>query len=132
MINVHELRLGNKIMWADKINTVGLISDDGFIQCDPLSADRTVDEFEPIPLTPELLEKCGFKIDGDNVYYLDAFPEAFPSQRFVIEYKEDIGFMLRSRYQEYCAHFTFRHLQHLHQLQNLYFDLTAKELNITL
>jgi hypothetical protein len=68
--------------------------------------------FHPIPLSPEILEKCGFKDEyGNGRYYFDGF-----------EY--------------YNGKLWFRtaeiKIQYLHQLQNLYFALTGEELEVNL
>lgn len=79
--------------------------------------------YEPIPLTPEILERCGF--DEINVVYADDQPYdgSFGDYK-ILEYKSRMknGFYLR-----YSTK-----LQYLHQLQNLYHSLTGEELNINL
>ncbi len=68
----------------------------------------------PIPLTPEILEKCGFE---SNPY----------QDRYELG---DIHF-------EHCAirqmiwSEKYPHIKHLHQLQNLIYALTGEELNYT-
>ncbi len=77
------------------------------------------EDIKPIPLTEEILLKCGF--EKINAY-------AFRKKGFILngrKVKDSIGF-----------HFTHYECtveyQHLHQLQNLYFALTGQELNIEL
>jgi hypothetical protein len=106
MIQENELRIGNWVFmdnrryhkWADVDYT-----------CNP-------DDFSPIPLTPELLEKCGFeysegwyhrKISGLNLNIL-------PNSDYHIDGEQ------------------IAPLKSLHQLQNLYFSLTNEELQIQL
>lgn len=84
--------------------------------------------YEGIPISEEWLEKAGFEIDNEKIYYLDVWSPGHPSARFEIEYRNDLGFMLRSRYQEYNDNLKFRLLDYVHQLQNLYFALTGEEL----
>jgi hypothetical protein len=92
---------------------------DGWIFRD--SAGNTYKETQmyPIPLTPEILEKCGFVKWIDNVAC--SYKKEYSPQRFI-----DI-----SNYKDYyrCFIATFKYI---HQLQNLYFALTNTELPITL
>jgi hypothetical protein len=90
--------------------------------------------FTPIPLTEELLLKCGFEWDGSWLQlelpyarWHIAFWGGVIDKMSIRQYKPpydnpnvvEIGFA--SNYTEY-----------LHQLQNLYFALTGQELNIEL
>ena len=69
-----------------------------------------------IPLTEEWLLKFGFlKYKGDNkVFWLNDF-----------EFKNDLKWI-------FWRGNILKNIKHVHQLQNLYFALTNKELNITL
>lgn len=74
--------------------------------------------FEPIPLTEEWLLKLGFEItwsaQGDGTTYeLDGFP--IHSHDFGKHFKE-------------CQYDV--KLKYVHKIQNLYFELTGKELTI--
>jgi hypothetical protein len=76
----------------------------------------------PIPLTPEILEKAGFKFDGDfNSYSISS----------VILSK---NYCLCSIGDEYLCELNRigKPIKHIHQLQNLYFALTGEELQIIL
>lgn len=77
--------------------------------------------FEPIVLTPSLLEQCGFK-----------YSASFGKCRYEKdELQMDENFNPLA--QEGDEHLYFgRRLQYLHQLQNLFFDLTGKELEVNL
>lgn len=67
-------------------------------------------DIDPIPLTPEILEKAGFEKMANTLDW--------------------------SCYNEKIDHFFFHspdsRIQTVHQLQNLYFALTGEELNINL
>jgi len=75
--------------------------------------------FEPIPLTEEILLKCGFEKFAQTWYRhkLSGFEFALS------------GLIATNSYFE-C--FPVDCCNHLHQLQNLYFALTNEELNIEL
>ena len=79
---------------------------------------------EPIDLTPELLEKCGFeKLEFGNGFM------------FVISLGGGRVFLLKYnplRTDFFYEHYYGTKVQYLHQLQNLYFVLTGEELTITL
>jgi hypothetical protein len=119
MIQANELRIGNYYMYAGnngivyaKVNTIqynefGLLSD-----CDGVNFGICA----PIPLTEEWLLKFGFlKHKGDNkVFWLNDF-----------EFENDLKWI-------FWRGNVLENIKHVHQLQNLYFALTNKELNITL
>jgi hypothetical protein len=75
-----------------------------------------VEDFRPIPLTPEILEKCGWEEYAIGYYRLDEF----------YIYYDNSGLNVY-RFRDYPVT-----VKYLHQLQNLYFALTGTELNITL
>jgi hypothetical protein len=103
----NELRIGNWVKWDNA---------DNFFQIESIN-ENTGNEIEPIPLTPEILEKAGFvkwnseineiKIGGS---YLGVYHKLGKAYLFG----------------EYFP------CQYLHQLQSLYFALTGDELNIEL
>lgn len=95
-------------------NMIGLI----------FSSDKglALNDFEPIPLTPEILEKCGFEKqdDGDGGYYRELLSEngilfVEGDKKGYTDVFIDCWEQIRVRY--------------LHQLQNLYYSLTGTELN---
>lgn len=106
MMNANELRLGNFVLEESK--RVQLSEDD----LEVLFAARNYADYEPIPLTPEILEKCGFE-KGEKGFWFTGGIE-YNLEKNLLE-----GF-------GYCL------IEYLHQLQNLYFALTGEELQITL
>lgn len=124
MITANELRLGNYL----KTNQSELppkvmvtqVYMDGF----------TVDYHypgswcEPIPLTPEILEKAGF----ENFYNSDFTKKWEHKQNCFLEVSFINGGVRSFRF----GGTHLRHIDYLHQLQNLYFYLTGTELNIQL
>jgi hypothetical protein len=97
MIQVSELRIGN---WFYIGEMIGQCNADSF-------KDTSI--FDPIPLTPEILEKCDW-----NDYKKFCINSYFKI--------DEVGHLY------YCGDFTGINIEHLHQLQNLYFALTGKEL----
>lgn len=110
MIAPNELRIGN---WA-----IGKPNGNMFMLGDGSAIDHFANESEPIPITPEILEKCGFE-KGSIYFYFSKF-------RIVkINDSNNWLILLSDTYHHLCK------LKYLHQLQNLYFALTGEELNYT-
>lgn len=85
-------------------------------------------DLEPIPLTPEILIACGFKMDNfSKKYKLNVDDD---SREYFIVLEED-GFVLEHNAGSYCegASLKLYHIKYLHQLQNAFYILTSKELN---
>jgi hypothetical protein len=124
MIQAKELRIGN---WVKCELTGALLTitriEHGFIQSSNKNGFNT-NGIEPIPLTPEILEKAGFSYllnNGGQLYYIIY----------------DSGFTVMQSYGKW--HFSpsksttlGNEIKYLHQLQNLYFALTGQELTIDL
>jgi hypothetical protein len=138
MIQANELRIGNWFsyvlkygVWTTKYEKVESIHDNGvnvysssFYDSTVIEADYEFKDINPVPLTPEILEKAGFK------EYLKGI--AFTNDHYVINLKE--GKFFRWEVEGgYGAWFILSdYCQYVHQLQNLYFALTGEELQINL
>lgn len=123
-----EFRRGNIVEWNRKPFVISRIFDDSVeneLWCKP------IDEIHPIPLTEEILLKCGFErnMPEDTFIIYNSFEFDIKSvngingqiQLFVFNYG-GIGALSDSL----C------HIKYLHQLQNLYFTLVGIELEIEL
>lgn len=135
MINANELRIGNKVKQAFATLTILELYTEKCL-CTDFNRTNicTYKKLDPIPLTPEILEKCGFERvkpkDDDwwthpmlsfmNGYYL---PYNSWTSANCFEIKSD-------KFPEVVTHYT--EAKHLHQLQNLFFCLTGTELNYRL
>ena len=130
MIQPDELRIGNWVschvsadapvrVLAISLNKVYFDLDNEIIDLDVIDMFGNVNlcswEVYPIPLTLEVLEKCGFEVSniGNHIFYKNGVIIFFENGKW--------GISCDSR----CS------LNYLHQLQNLYFALTGKELNYT-
>lgn len=110
MIFPSELRIGNWVNIDNNQTTVCHIMGDE-------------DYFKPIPLTPEILKKCGFEV-----------LQADGTMNKTIAYN---GYLAISTYTDDCKYWKIKNyyagtnakIKYLHQLQNLYYALTDKELN---
>ena len=146
MLKANELRIGNFIFWNSKLSspeisfltfpvevtsilpgTIGYISpgiehrsesfEDDILQTQ--TTHKPLAEFEPILLTSDILEKCGFENTDANDQY-SSYRKEFLTIRFMA------GNPIRAKISD-CEFVC----QYLHQLQNLYFDLTGEELEVT-
>tara|TARA_R110000851_G_scaffold254156_1_gene406645 strand:- start:479 stop:799 length:321 start_codon:yes stop_codon:yes gene_type:complete len=106
-MNATELRLGN---WV--INPFGTLFQITVI-------DERMYGFEPIPITEEWLVKFGFK---DNNYTFDLMANrkklSFGWYSMAVSSGVRSGFTMNK----------YKHIKHVHSLQNLYFALTGQEL----
>jgi len=115
----HKFTIGNWVNEPFPMQVVSVFQDE--IYCNFEGNEGDVFEFKnedvkPIQLTPEVLEKCGFKKDR-NGYSLDDMYNL----SFAITKNGDFLACFLDRSLDLIIH-------HLHQLQNLYFALTGEEL----
>lgn len=127
-MKAEELRIGNIVSYKGEPARVTMIGQYG-IQA--LGTDNVINakfgtpDIEPIPLTPEILEKAGFvKVPKREGIYrrglIQLYHVGVGGTLCYIEYSPE----------EYCyLHVVIRYV---HQLQNLIFTLTSSELPINL
>lgn len=120
MIKATELRIGNWVLIRDNLLCVKGISKKVSLGNTP-DSEFVHDEFDcsvikPVPLTPEMLERCGFERVYSSLVFGDYYLYDAP---------------------DFEGNWWFKNLEHnfkvvkikyLHQLQNLYFALTGEEL----
>ena len=130
-----ELRIGNYVMFNDNyelsLDDPAYYEDMKMFPIDVIASDETIrlmdgdksigcfgtNQIKPISITEEWLIKFGFeKIDG---YY--QYPIAMNCKLIFID-----GSMQLQTDDDRII----KHIKHIHQLQNLYFALTGKELTI--
>ena len=131
MVDIKELRIGNYLRYTDtkeigfvvSINYDDESMKDNFIGIDKRETceginfltESRISNFEPILITPELIQKCGFThLVNRDVYILNGF---------CFEFREGEPILLNRR---------LDNLKYLHQLQNLYFVLMEEELRVEL
>lgn len=127
MIQVNELRHNSYYLLNGKVEKYNILSYGQWdLKC-----------YKPIPITPEILEKCGFNKElgwGEN-YFIKNIPIGLT--------KDDAGnYFLCARQpqfdmygdceDDYRAEPLPTKINSLHQLQNLYFALTGEELQVAL
>ena len=127
MIDPKELRIGNLFEVYDNL----------FNRVDAISAEKirfknskgtfyiAPENINPIPLTPEILERCGFE-DTSGGYRATGSEVVF-SKLINQSVKIDLWEQWPTGY---SLPYYGNKLESLHQLQNLYFALTGEELEI--
>lgn len=127
MIDTKELRRGNLIAVDGKIHEVQEITEYG-VDREYGETKYDSSELHPIPLSEDILLKCGFEKNEDtHIYYykdlvrIDWF-ENSPMIRFKAEVEEESN--------DYYVEFTNLKTQYLHQLQNQVYFNTNEELTI--
>lgn len=156
MITINELRIGNLIFWNPRLSSanttlatiqieVSAILKDkiGYIfprieyRAEPFEDDllqnetryKPLEELEPITLSPEILEMCGFK-QANDLLNRNMFSNEYGSfseiDINIADYKASLRFK-----DGQCIDLPYP-CKFLHQLQNLHFALTGGELGINL
>jgi hypothetical protein len=124
----NELRLGNYMNYrfynplpnnptweTQKVTIVGILKTQLYFKFDNDNSVKKIKELEPIQLTEEWLLKFGFKLNHNQRWYgLDGFYMRKIDDKFETEVGE-------------CSYKT---IDYVHQLQNLYFALNDEELTM--
>ncbi len=145
MIDAKELRIGNWILFEPNKKISRWVCVKQIHLKDVLTIDNGLelglflDEAKPIPLTPEILGKCGFEeikfTVGEDVRSIKYVIEFGEYDRGLLIYgkqwmMDDFSWYITNKSDDHYE--THLNLKSLHQLQNLYFSLTQKELEIKL
>lgn len=136
MIQATDLRIGNIIkrfsgesdeILGYKIETVTAVSKDllgtTFLKKDYTGPWHPINEYEGIKLTPEVLEKCGFVKNGDDLI------QEISENTFLCKYHDSSKVFLFHDFKSATNYLAV--VEYLHQIQNLYHALTGHELNYT-
>jgi hypothetical protein len=127
MIQANELRVGNWVL--DEADNQAQVFNILTYSCKLLSKDKEWSECNmahllPIQLTPEILEKAGFEVrinDGLNHWHIGI-------NEFTHDWLFDLKWLHGDDFPFYRN--GGHRLKYVHYLQNLYFSLTGKELQI--
>jgi hypothetical protein len=120
-MKANELRIGN--LFTDSTNEINVVRDGTF-----MAINDGIIECEPIPLTEDWLVKFGFIRDYHGNLYMD-INSIDTDERVLFLHWDDphdeVWLLDEEHNYEICS------IQKVHQLQNLYFALTGKELEST-
>lgn len=124
MIKANEVRIGIWLQYQKskpfKVTT-DLLMDHRFWE----DIDQNI---EPIPLTPEWLERCGLELrKEDKIWQIQVGNTSY------LEIEAEEPFMCGvtpETWRDICPIYIWNEIKHVHQLQNLYFALTGEELTI--
>lgn len=114
-----ELRIGN---YYQENGTYYKVAPDDITNLIRCEASKTKSDMQPIPLTEEILMKNGFIKNK----YKETYDSYSLNGYRIINDKNEYEFLI------YGSSVIIAKLYSLHQLQNLYFDLTQKELEVKL
>ena len=110
-IAANELRIGN---WVRFINKTFQVGPETIEDCYKANITQSPYQYEPIPLSPSVLEACGFRYYDNDWYEKGEINVNITDGRICITQKWQV--------------FVNANINHLHQLQNLHFALTGQEL----
>jgi len=119
MIKINELRIGNYVLMSGVIvrmdNKLFHAVLNGFNGYEP----------EPIPLTEDILLKCGFELEEKLNDYRFNDSEFYVNKNKITG---DFWVYMSNGDEDACL----TSIEYLHQLQNIYFALTGQELTFNL
>jgi len=128
-MKVQELRVGNYLLKNGNMvvlyaNTI-------------LEVSLNPKEYDPILLSESVLLSCGFVRESDGIEFVIGLPLGSGCdlilENVINDFKLPLDVVIRRDKNSMEAHNPFIYLkpiQHLHQLQNLYFALTDNELEV--
>lgn len=116
-----DLRIGNCLLLRDTIVKIGGIPNQYCLLIPQEQYAVDLEKFSAISITEKIILKCGFGEVGfyNNTYHKDNFRIIIGKDSCLFQIYED----------ESCIGIE---LNFLHQLQNLYFALTGKELEVNI
>lgn len=117
MIKANEIRIGNYFFDADG-------NEKKIDYSDLVSLEITCLHFNPIPLTHEILERFGFEVEVIEAPGIEIWNQYSKGKLTISEHLDHYVFVITDNG-------TVR-LNYLHELQNFYYDLNKKELEINL
>lgn len=123
MIDVREMMLNNFVLYDGKMAAISSVNKRGYVTLGIFGQTVPCADIHPVPLTTELLEKCGFELGTYNNSPCAA--------------NKDVFFSFHNKDADLNAVTILGHTlpriftpKHLHQLQNLIYILSGNELNV--
>lgn len=132
MMKANELRVGNYVVAVDHVFGEVLKIDAtqitmlNFPYTDIITFSQPIDVLKPIPITKEwLVEKFGFNDNGGGYYQHSEY------NFFLFHIEQDGYFECYRQVPTNDDSGDFKTLQHVHKLQNLFYELFDEELEAT-
>ena len=145
MIQANELRIGNYVYDNFDVTNPRVITK---INIDDFISMSHGNKYYPIPITEEILLKCGFEVSTSaDIYEKDVYSIQIENSRSLCFYNCEVTQMETGEKKTVSTWFFdyewahsvtndgnsfWNRPKYLHQLQNLYFCLTGQELNVEL
>lgn len=128
VLKASDLRIGNKLLFLGDVVTFKNITEfreDGifWIKTFEPKIESKNFHFKPIPLTEEWLNKLGLNV---NKWFCE-------NSYCVVEDKTDdtsYGWCMKVQNASHTKEIEFGYFKYVHELQNLYFALTGRELTV--
>lgn len=119
MIKANDLRIGNYVL---RCNELGIWEEVILLSDMIVDCEMFPNLYKPIPLTIEVLVKCGFD-------WLGSFNE-FKLHEFYLKHWQNYNSWKLIDRKGYDLFPPIPILEHLHQIQNLYFAMMGEELQV--
>ena len=125
----NELRIGNIVSCNNEITKIHDVGTHG-IDLAPSSQwfyCFNEDVIKPIVLNKERLIQCEFTNTGNDIFYIEIGRQGFiitknPCGDFTLLHRHDIGLDFH----------ILKFICHVHELQNIIFEITGEELNVNI
>lgn len=126
MIDIRDLRIGNIISSEETNYTIHGMSGK-YVVIDDYGENINVEELEPIKLTEDILNSCKLNKDYVGARLLSDKIIVYPD---IIKMSDEY-MVLFSAELNIKSTFLFK-IKYLHELQNVYYDINKKELEVDL
>lgn len=126
-MKAQELRIGNLVKQGEIVDLNREHDGESIIRIvneDMCPFYISINKLKPIPLTKEWLLKFRFKKSVEDFYYIKTGRK---NMTLEICLSEQRTILFNKRLNEYIE---LKNIEYVHQLQNLYFALTGKEIGI--
>lgn len=121
-IKAEELRIGNLV----QEESTGLLFKANIYIISWFSQSHQKDRYQAVPITEELLLKAGFERLANNTPFYHRTTTSSTGRKLVF----NLGQCLNGSYSPLSYIDVHEEIIYFHQLQNLYFALTGKELTL--
>jgi hypothetical protein len=130
MIQANELRIGNwvKYQFHDGLKEVKICSND-FKMLDDKNLNKYKERYEPIPLTEQELLNIGFEYYKPLGHYRIVIEDVWYSVHINYLGLKGFFFSFINLNADETESMPMKKVKYVHKLQNLFFELSSKELN---